>query len=56
METRLIKTAYSKEDALNILNRNTSWINTADNKSSILLEVLSLTAGGFIYFMNIDLI
>ncbi len=49
MQNRDKKIKYSKEDALNTIDRNISWITMADNKSSILLGVLSVLFGGLIF-------
>ena len=52
MENKKMKSTYKKEDALNTIDRNTTWINTADNKSSILLGILSVLFGGTL--INLD--
>jgi hypothetical protein len=48
MPTQLKKDKYSKEDALSTIERNIGWINSADNKASIMLGVLSFLFGGLI--------
>jgi hypothetical protein len=48
MPTQLKKDSYSKDDAMSTLERNIGWINSADNKASILLGVLSFLFGGLI--------
>ncbi len=52
MQTKIEKSSYSKDDALQTLNRNITWINSADSKSSILMAVI-----GFLYsgsFLLVD--
>lgn len=56
MQNKRIKQIYSKEDALNTIDRNTTWINTADNKSSILLGILSVLFGGTLINQDIELV
>lgn len=52
MQTRRVKPKYKKEDALDTIDRNITWINSADNKSSILLGVFSFVFGGSLFFID----
>lgn len=44
--------AYTKEDAYKTLDRNISWINSADNKASIMIGVISIIFGGSSTILN----
>jgi len=44
MQTKIEKSSYTKDDALQTLDRNIAWINSADSKSSIMMAVI-----GFLY-------
>lgn len=52
MQTRRVKLKYKKEDALETIDRNITWINSADNKSSILIGVFSFVFGGSLFFID----
>ena len=54
MQTRRIKSKYTKEDAINTIDRNINWINSADNKSSILLGVFSFVFSNLIINFDLD--
>jgi hypothetical protein len=44
--------AYTKEDAYKTLERNISWINSADTKASIMIGVISFVFGGSSVILN----
>src|SRR5690554_5168752 len=56
MENKFKITEYKKEDALTTIDRNIIWINSADNKSSILLGVYSFILGGSIFLFDTSII
>jgi len=44
--------AYTKEDAYKTLERNISWINSADSKASIMIGVIGFIFGGSSSILN----
>ncbi|MCR3906945.1 MAG: DUF5706 domain-containing protein [Tenericutes bacterium] len=52
MQTKQVTSNYNKEYAFWTIERNISWINSADNKAAILLAFLSFLFGGSIFITD----